>query len=409
MGQPLPAENGGADTTYDAGNNAGGGPIPSRLEAGTKSPTRIPEKPCYPENRAMRRSIAALPLAVLLAGLPLPADPNPLAFQESPPEEVFGEEITVTIHPLVVRVVDNVGNPVLGLAPEDFAVRVGKADVPVASVDWVDAGEAPPAPAGEPGLEAPAVLETVETAPPGRTIVFFVQAGMHPSRIHGQLELREETLSLLKRFPADDRVAVVSFDSHLKLRQDLTRDREAVHRALDRAILFDNERVIRTAGAPDSLSAGFNFDDAWKAASAERGLEILANALKPFPGEKIVVYLGWGLGRFGGGGVQMIPAFYPAVRALKAARATVFVLDITDAGYHSLEVGLGAIAEATGGTYTKTYLYPHLATDYVARATSGYYVLTLDRDALPEGGGAVTVRLQERRKGSVLARPVVLR
>lgn len=356
----------------------------------------------------MCRSIAALAFAVLLAGSPLPADPNPLAFQVPPPEETFGEEITVTIHPLVVRVVDNVGNPILGLGPEDFAVRVGKADVPVASVDWVNAGEAPPAPAGEPGLPGLETV-TVETAPPGRTIVFFVQAGMHPSRIHGQLELREETLSLLKRFPADDRVAVVSFDSHLKLRQDLTRDREAVHRALDRAILFDNQMVIRTAGEPDSLSARFDFDGARKAASAERGLEVLANALKPFPGEKIVVYLGWGLGRFGGGGVSMIPAFYPAVRALRAAKATVFVLDITDAEYHSLEVGLGAVAAATGGTYTKTYLYPHLATDYVARATSGYYVLTLDRDALPEGGGAVTVGLRERRKGSVLARPVVLR
>lgn len=400
MVQPLPVGDDGAETTYDEEEQRQRRPDPL---------TGAVLSWCSPKSGAMHRSLAALPVVVLLAGSPLPADPNPLAFQDPPSENVFGEEITVTIHPLVVRVIDNVGNPVLGLGREDFAVRVGKADVPVASVDWVDAGEAPPAPApaAEPGLELEAV--TVETEPPGRSIVFFVQAGMHPSRIHGQLELREETLSLLKRFAADDRVAVVSFDSHLKLRQDFTRDREAVHRALDKAILFDNERVIRTAGDPDSLSASFNFEDARNAASAERGLEVLAKALKPFQGEKVIVYIGWGLGRFGGGGVTMIPAFYPAVRALRAARATVFVLDITDAEYHSLEVGLGAVAEATGGTYSKTYLYPHLAADFVARATSGYYVLTLDRDALPEGGGAVAVTLQERRKGIVLARPVVLR
>jgi VWFA-related protein len=357
----------------------------------------------------MSRSIAAFLLGTLLAGFPRPAAPDSLAFQNPPPEDVFGDEIDVTIHPLVVRVIDKVGNPILGLGPEDFAVRVRKADVPVASVDWVDSGETPePA---EPAGEIPAAVEIAaeETGPRGRTVVFFVQAGMHPSRIHGQLELRRQTMDLLERFPADDRIAVVSFDSHLKLRQDLTRDREAVFRALDRAILFDNELVIRTAGEPDSLSARFDFDDAWNAASAERALEVMANALKPFPGEKVVVYLGWGLGRFGGGGVQMIPAFYPAVRALRAARATVFVLDITDAQSHSLEVGLGAIAVATGGTYTKTYLYPHHATDYVARATSGYYVLTLDRAALPDGGGPVTIRLQERSKGIVHARPVVLR
>lgn len=357
----------------------------------------------------MRHPIAALLLGTLLAGFPRPAAPDSRAFQDPPPGDVFGDEIDVTIHPLVVRVIDNVGNPVLGLAPGDFAVRVGKADVPVASVDWVDSGETPqPA---EPAGEVPAAVEVAveEAASPGRTVVFFVQASLHPTRIHGQLELRRHTLDLLERFPANDPIAVVSFDSHLKLRQDLTRDREAVHRALDRAILFDNELVIRTTGEPGSLSSRFDFDDAWNAASAERALEVVANALKTYPGEKIVVYLGWGLGRFGGGGVQMIPAFYPAVRALKAARATVFVLDITDAGYHSLEVGLGAIAAATGGTYTKTHLFPHHATDFVARAISGYYVLTLDRAALPGGGGPVTIRLQETSKGIVHARPVVLR
>lgn len=360
----------------------------------------------------MSRSVAAFLFVALLAGFPRPVSSDSRTFQDPPPEDVFGDEIDVTIHPLVVRVIDNVGNPILGLEPGDFVVRVGKVEVPVASVDWVDSGETPqPA---EPVGEIPATVETVEitaeeAGPQGRTVVFFVQASLHPSRIHGQLELRRHTFDLLERFPADDRIAVVSFDSHLKLRQDLTRDREAVHRALDRAILFDNELVIRKAGEPGSLSAGFDFDRAWNAASAERALEVMADALKPFPGEKIVVYLGWGLGRFGGGGVQMIPAFYPAVRALRAARATVFVLDITDVGYHSLEVGLGAVAAATGGTYTKTHLFPHHATDFVVRATSGHYVLTLDRDALPDGGGPVNIRLEERRKGIVHARPVVLR
>jgi hypothetical protein len=252
----------------------------------------------------MSRSVAAFFLVALLAGFPRPASSDSRTFQDRPPEDVFGDEIDVTIHPLVVRVIDNVGNPILGLARGDFVVRVGKADVPVASVDWVDSGEAPqPA---EPAGEAPAAMTPAseEGASPGRTVVFFVQASLHPSRIHGQLELRRHTLDLLERFPADDRIAVVSFDSHLKLRQDLTSDREAVHRALDRAILFDNELVIRKAGETGSLSAGFDFDRAWNAASAERALEVVADALKPFPGEKIVVYLGWGLGRFGGGGVR---------------------------------------------------------------------------------------------------------
>ena len=57
----------------------------------------------------------------------------------------------------------------------------------------------------------------------------------------------------------------------------------------------------------------------------------------------------------------MTPAFAPAVRALAAARASVFVLDVTSADCHSLEVGLQGVADATGGLYLKTFRLPNLA------------------------------------------------
>jgi VWFA-related protein len=346
----------------------------------------------------MRRLTPVL-LAALLV-LPLRS-----AGPQEPEEKGFAEEITVAIRSLTVRVVDGLGNPVLGLGPGDFRVRVGKKEVPVAAVDWIGSGEgrAPGVAAWDtpaPGPGEPADL-------PGRTMVFFVQADLNPSRIHGMLELRQATKDFLARLSPEDRVAVVSFDSHLKLRQDFTRDREAAHRALDWAMLFGEERGT-SGGEPLSLAKTFDLDAAWKAASAERGLEVTARALEPLPGEKVVVFVGWGLGTFGSNGVTMKPAFAPAVRALRAARATVFVLDITNAGYHSLEAGLEAIAAATGGTYAKTHLFPLHATDFLARATAGHYLLTLDRDALPEGGGRVAIELRGK-KGTVLARPVVLR
>lgn len=320
--------------------------------------------------------------------------------QEPELEESFGEEITVAIRSLTVRVVDGLGNPILGLEPGDFRVRVGKREVPVASVDWIGGGE-----------EADSsLLETVPVEPPaprGRTMVFFVQADLNPSRIHGQLALRHATKDFLAKLSPEDRLAVVSFDSHLKLRQDFTRDREAIHEALDWAMRFGYEKGT-SGGEKISLARSFDFDAAWRAASAERGLEVTAKALAPLPGEKVVVFVGWGLGTFGSNGVKMKPAFAPAVRALKMARATVFVLDITNADYHSLEVGLEAIAAATGGSYSKTHLFPLHATDFLARATAGHYLLTLDRDALPEGGGRVAIELRGK-KGTVLARPVVLR
>ena len=44
----------------------------------------------------------------------------------------FGDEISVHLVTVVVRVVDGAGDPLLGLTPGDFRVQVGKRDVPVA-------------------------------------------------------------------------------------------------------------------------------------------------------------------------------------------------------------------------------------------------------------------------------------
>jgi hypothetical protein len=71
----------------------------------------------------------------------------------------------------------------------------------------------------------------------------------------------------------------------------------------------------------------------------------------------------------------MPPAYFDALRALEAARASVFVLDVSDADYHTLEVGLERVAADTGGTYAKTHLFPDGAAQRLAATIAGYYVL----------------------------------
>lgn len=350
----------------------------------------------------MLRPLAGLLLCGVLLG------PSVGAQNDPPPDARFGEAISVALHTLVVRVVDAAGYPLLGLTPEDFRVTVKKREIPVAAVDWIASGESVEAEASAvaaPEWDAPVVATP---APAGKLVVVFVQADLNPTRISGQLRLRRYSEEFLATLHPADRIAVVSFDSHLKLRLDWTGDREAVHQAIDRAMLFGGQGLAGSEGHPSSLARHFDFAAAQDAASPERALELTARALAPFPGEKAIVYLGWGLGRFGSMGVQMIPAYYPAVRALRDARASVFVLDVTSADYHSLEVGLEAVAEATGGTYAKTFVFPGLATKALARTLSGHYVLTLDRDQLPEGDGELKIELRDKR-GSVLARPVWLR
>jgi hypothetical protein len=406
----------------------------------------------------------SVPASSVRAAAPSPApvqapDPAP------PPASRFGDEIAVRLVTVVTRVVDGAGNPVLGLTPADFRVRVGRHEVPVAAVDWVsgDAGDAAGAAgsaadaAGAAGsaaaaAEAATAAEAAAAAlsaglavaaepwvatgpgnteaaagtagPPrepaaaapspevpgaglaGKLVVIFVQADNNaPSRVRGHLRTLPFTRELLDALQPTDRVAVVSFDSHLKLWQDFTRDREAVPAAIYQAIHFGGRPPQPDGGAASpSLARHFDFDAALHAASTERALAVTAAALSALPGEKVLVFLAWGLGDFSPMGTRMTPAFAPAVRALTAARATVFVLDVTEADSHSLEIGLQGIAAATGGTYDKTNLFPSLAIRQLARTISGHYVLSLDAAALPASGGGVEVELR-RRHGTVLLRP----
>ena len=337
---------------------------------------------------------------VLLSfGSPSPASQPPEG------EARFGDEISVALHTLTVRAVDNAGNPILGLGPGDFRVTVRKTEIPVAAVDWITAGEAAEAPPGTVVAE-PSEL-AASPAPQGKRVLFFVQSDLHPSRISGQMRLRPYSERFLDTLDPADSIAVVSFDSHLRLWLDWTTDREAVHQTIDRAMLYGGASLEDPVGEPDALARYFDFTAAKDAASPERALELTAWALAAYPGEKVIVYLGWGLGRFGADGVRMTPDFAPAVGALRAAQVSVFVLDVTSADYHSLEVGLEAVAAATGGTYANTFHFPGLATQALARTISGHYLLTLDEAQLPEEAGEIRIELRDK-KGIVLTRPVRL-
>lgn len=326
-----------------------------------------------------------------------------------PPRDQFDDAITVALDTIVVRVVDGTGRPVLGLSPADFRLRIHGREIPVAAVDWISSEVRP----GGTGQEAAASEEWAAVEPKpralGKLVVFFVQADLNPTRISGQLRLRPYTRELVASLAREDRVAVVSFDSHLKLWLDFTADRQAVLAAVDRAMVYTKEGEVPQSPGP-SLAASFDYAEARKAASPEQALEAIGKALAGLPGEKTMIYLGWGLGRFGIGGVRMTPDYAPAVAALARARVSVFVLDVTSADSHSLEVGLESVAAATGGTYASTFRLPALATHRLARSISGWYVLTIDRNDLAGlKPGEATIELSDRRRGEVLARPVRVR
>ena len=109
-----------------------------------------------------------------------------------------------------------------------------------------------------------------------------------------------------------------------------------------------------------------------------------------------LVIVGHGFGRLASTGITLEPAYDDAREALQRARATVFCLDVTQADYHSLEVGLQTVAEDTGGLYQRTHVFSQSALNRVVAALEGQYVLFVEKPALPPGSHRVKVRLKGR-------------
>src|SRR5438034_5742386 len=199
-----------------------------------------------------------------------------------------------------------------------------------------------------------------------------------------------------------DRVAILSFDSHLKIWTDFTNDRARLEPILERGVLLERPRPV-DASVGASILERLDRDRASRTYSIEKALRAIGEALEPLPGAKSIVLIGHGMGRLGRNGVGMEGDYEPARRALVAARASVFSLDVTDADYHSLAAGLQLVSAQTGGFYAQTHLFPKLAMRDLAGSLAGYYVLFVEKPPGRRTTHDIDVRLT-RRKGTILAR-----
>jgi hypothetical protein len=81
----------------------------------------------------------------------------------------------------------------------------------------------------------------------------------------------------------------------------------------------------------------------------------------------------------------------------------VFSIDVTQADYHSLEVGLQAVSEETGGFYERSFHFPDRTVQRLAGALAGHYVLLVEPVEVPREWSDLSVKLT-RHGGTVLAR-----
>ncbi len=327
--------------------------------------------------------------------------------QDPWPESAFEEEITVALLTVAARIVDSRGEPLRDLEAGDLIAHIGKTETPVLALEWSSSQtrNEPIAHAETLTRAGRVTMDPVPEPQPRKLVVFFLQVDLEPSRIAGHLKILPDVERLLRALHPDDRVAIVSFDFHLKLWQDFSRDRDETFEVLKTAMTYGKPAARR--GRDVSLLDHFDPRGAADVATPERALQFTAEALTLLPGDKDMIYLGWGLGRFGVGGVRMTAEYYPAVRALDAARTTVFVLDVSQADYHSLDVGLQNVAAHTGGTYDRTFHFASQAVRRLARTIGGRYLVTIDRSAVPGAQGRLKLRLRDQ-PGKVLFKPLKL-
>jgi hypothetical protein len=282
-------------------------------------------------------------------------------------------------------------------------VKIGGRHVDVESVRFVDETTGIEITAN--GVTTPSIEEDAIDTKRGRLFVIFVQTDFarEKSRTRGQLNFMDAAQKLIDSFEDEDRVAVFSFDSHLKFRLDFTSDKEKVKEQLRASLLIDNPPAPPIVPNP-ALASRLDAQEMRDAASSEKALLLIGNALRAIDGPKTMLLLGWGLGEYVAGSVRMTAEWPAAHHALDASRTSIVALDTSFADYHSLEFGLKTAAEQTGGMYAKTHEFPEIVIDRVKRTLSGHYELELRRPAsLPRGSHPVVVNV--KRRGTLIFAP----
>jgi VWFA-related protein len=323
-------------------------------------------------------AVTRLVTVLLLAG----------AVQEPSGPPILQEPVSVERVFVDARVLHR-GQAIRDLRPEHFRVRIDGDPAELVSATWISAE----------GARALAFADRRDDTEPsavpvqGRLLVFFFQKDLHASRIVGLMRLLEEARRMVEGLGPDDLVAVLSFDTHLKLRCDFTADRQTLQRVLEHDVLFeDRARYVEPAPDP-SIAYHLSLEDSRRAASAETALRLIGEALREVEGSKTLVFFGYGLGQLSGPRVALHVDYDHARRALLEAGVAVFSLDVTDADFHSLEVGLQDVAAQTGGFYARTHVFSRQIMSRLEEALEGHYVLEVVRPGGPRGRHELDVDL----------------
>lgn len=323
-----------------------------------------------------------------------------LAIALAAPQQ-YQETITVQRVLVDLRVTTYEGEQIADLTPADFTVKIGGKSAEIEALEWIDDTRVEPIIEPENDMAALAAPRK----PRGRLFVVFVQTDFARNnfRVVGQMSFNHYADEFIDSLQPDDRVAVFSFDSHLKFRRDFTNDKEDLKRVIRETIRIDFPPPPPVVESP-SLASRLDRDKMKRATSSETGLAIIANALSSIEGPKSLLLLGWGLGRYSRGAVWMVPEWKAARAALDNARVSIFSLDTAWADSHDLEFGMQTASKETGGFYEKTFRFPKAAIARLQRTLEGHYEMTL-RVPVQLKPGTYKLDVRVKRRGVTVLAP----
>jgi len=258
---------------------------------------------------------------------------------------------TIEVRRIIVdtRVLDINNEIITDLQADDFRVLVDGKEAPIESVSWIgDEVSAEEVFVDEDGHESKGTV----IPPPGRLFVLFVQTDFarNSHRVVGEMGVIASFHAFVEMLQPNDRVALLSFDSHLKLRLDFTTDRAQLERMFPTVLAIDQPPPPQPV-EPPSLAALLDPKEMLYAPTSERALILIARALRQVEGPKHLLLLGWGMGdRMPGGAPVQTPDTLRAAGELAAARVTVCAFNFGLNG--QLSVGLMKVAADTGGFYS---------------------------------------------------------
>ena len=119
-----------------------------------------------------------------------------------------------------------------------------------------------------------------------------------------------------------DRIAILSFDSHLKVWTDFTNDHDRLEQLFARGLLFEKPGAMQAPSSP-SVIERLSPEKARHTYGIERALQLIGEALEPLPGAKSLVLVGHGFGRLGLSGMRMENDYEPPVRRSRVVTSPV--------------------------------------------------------------------------------------